>query len=97
MALPGEDTLMQVEWSEPLPQQDNLGSFSTVMVISQLRHRLHDSSSHAGLSDCIFTFELEYHFSTRKKNIFKPFHLPVPAHKQLPLQPDSELDDGQRG
>lgn len=36
MALPGEDTLGQVEWSEPLPQQDNLGNFSTVMVISQL-------------------------------------------------------------
>lgn len=50
MALPGEDTLMQVEWSEPLPQQDNLDRFPPVMVISQLRHRPRDSSSHAGLS-----------------------------------------------
>lgn len=39
MALPGEDTLRQVEWSKPLHQQGILRSFSTVMVISQLRHR----------------------------------------------------------
>lgn len=50
MALTGEDTLRQVEWSEPLHQQGILGSFSTVMVISPLRHRPCASSSHARLS-----------------------------------------------
>lgn len=49
---------MQVEWSEPLPQQDNLGHFSTVMVSSQLRHRPRDSLSHAGLSCLIVSSHL---------------------------------------
>lgn len=55
MALPGEDTLRQVEWSEP---QDNLDNFSTVMVISQLRHRPCASSSHTKLSCLIVSSRL---------------------------------------
>lgn len=70
MALPGEDTLGQVEWSEPLPQQDNLGNFSTVMVISQLRHGPSASSLHTGLSCLIVSSVRRIPFFNQKEKYF---------------------------